>query len=128
MTHRLEKREESFEKNEVREDGPSPELSAPAMPLPPPLGPPYVAAWLRGRFWPLWNVERLGTLRGNGPVVKRFAPDAEPVGVAAPDEPPVAPAPPLAARPPLKTIQLLNYSLLNNPQLNSNTLKQPNTI
>lgn len=100
MTHRLEKREDSFEKKEVRDDGPRPELSAPAMP--PPVAPPYVAAWLRGRFWPLWNVERLGTLRGNGPVVKRFALDAEPVGVAAPDEPPVAPVAPLAARPPLQ--------------------------
>jgi hypothetical protein len=27
---------------------------------------PYDGMWLRWRFWPLWNVERLGTLRGNG--------------------------------------------------------------
>ena len=42
MTHRLENRDDNLEKNEVREEGPSPEESAPAMP--PPAAPPYVAA------------------------------------------------------------------------------------
>lgn len=46
--HRLEKREDSFEKNEVRDEGPKPDESAPA--IPPPAAPPYVAAWFLGRF------------------------------------------------------------------------------
>jgi len=93
---RLEKRDDSFEKKEVRDDGPSPEESAP--PMPPPAAPPKVAAWFRGRFCPLWNVERLGTLRGKGPGVKRLVLDADPVGVAAPDDAPAVEVP-LTVRP-----------------------------
>lgn len=114
MTHRLEKREDSFEKNEVRDDGPRPDESAPAMP--PPVAPPYVAAWFRGRFCPLWNVERLGTLRGNGPVVKRLALEAEPVGVAAPDDPLAAPGAPLAVRPALQFNKKIKQSKSVNQQ------------
>jgi len=96
VKNRLEKRDDSFEKKEVRDDGPSPEESAP--PMPPPAAPPKVAAWFRGRFCPLWNVERLGTLRGKGPGVKRLVLDADPVGVAAPDDAPAVEVP-LTVRP-----------------------------
>ena len=106
MTHRLEKRDDSLEKKEVRDEGPSPDESAPAMPPTPAAAPPYVAAWFRGRFWPLWNVERLWTLRGNGPVVKRFVmlddPPAPPTGVAAPEAPPTEVAVPPTVRPALQ--------------------------
>lgn len=74
--------------------------------MPPPAAPPYVAAWFRGRFCPLWNVERLGTLRGNGPVVKRLVLDPEPVGVPAPD-PPAALGAPLTVRP---ALQMKDYT------------------
>jgi len=37
MTHRLENRDESLEKKDVREEGPRPEESAPAIP---PVAPP----------------------------------------------------------------------------------------
>lgn len=98
--HRLEKREDSFEKNEVRDEGPKPDESAPA--IPPPAAPPYVAAWFLGRFWPLWNVERLGTLRGNCPVGKRLVLDPDPVGVPAPEAPPAVLGAPLTVRPALE--------------------------
>jgi len=42
FTLRFENRDDSFEKNEVREDGPNPEESAPA--IPPAVAPPKVAA------------------------------------------------------------------------------------
>ena len=51
-------------------------------------------------------MERLGTLRGKGPGVKRLVLDA--VGVAAPDDPPAAAGVPLTVRPALLTkIRLL---------------------
>ena len=57
---------------------------------------------MRGRFCPLWNVERLGTLRGNAPgVLKRLVLDPEPVGVPAADELPIEPDAPLTVRPAL---------------------------
>ena len=84
----------------MRDEGPKPDESAPA--IPPPAAPPYVAAWFRGRFCPLWNVERLGTLRGNCPVVKRLVLDPDPVGVPAPDDPPAAFGVPPTVRPALK--------------------------
>jgi len=61
----LEKREESLEKKEVRAECPMAEVSCDwrgdAGPYP-----PTPDAWLRCRFWPEWNVERLGTFLGNG--------------------------------------------------------------
>lgn len=56
-THRLENLDDSLEKNEVR--------AAEAGSWGVPVGdaePPYPLCL----FWPEWNVERLGTFRGNG--------------------------------------------------------------
>jgi len=48
VKNRFEKRDDNFEKNDVRDDGPSPEESAPAMPPPTPEAAPNGAAWFRG--------------------------------------------------------------------------------